>query len=83
MNRLTTKVPSDGYYDDTYYSNARNINIEDGKKAFSMANNKLGQLEDLEEELGIDLDVLFEAYFKVDGMGFSDFYITPVREEKI
>lgn len=34
MSRLTTKVPSDGYYADTYYSNARNINIEDGKKHF-------------------------------------------------
>ena len=57
MNRLTYKVNGHYYFD----------NLDD----LIDASNKLGQLEDIEEELGIDLILLFKAlkdglFYKLD-----------------
>ena len=48
MSRLTYKL------DDAYY-------VKEGRKDFNELAQKLGQYEDLEEELGIDLITLFKA----------------------
>lgn len=48
MSRLTYKL------DDAYY-------VKEGRKDFNELAQKLGQYEDLEEELGIDLLTLFKA----------------------
>lgn len=56
MTRLTRKV----YYDGIHYGSPDGIpcdNLEHLEKVYT----KLGQLEDIEEELGIDLITLFKA----------------------
>lgn len=57
--RLVEKGPSDGYYEDYYVGSYGNICNLGDNKCTSMVHNKLGQLEDIEEELGIDLITLF------------------------
>lgn len=91
--RLTEKDKYGHYY--TNKSNCRNIWSLDGKKLEGEffenqtlaidgeAIDKLGQLEDIEEELGIDLITLFKAlkngvYVKMDG--YIDFHRVGIDE---
>lgn len=57
MTRLTRKVDKEWHYEIDYHT------IDGDRKALGDLKfvNKLGQLEDVEEELGIDLITLFKA----------------------
>lgn len=61
--RLTKEIKDDYY--NGYYTNGRMssgiVYINSDKDFTNAAINKLGQLEDIEEELGIDLFILFKA----------------------
>lgn len=85
MTRLTKKDKYGHFY--TNQANCRNIWSSDGKKLEGeyfenktltidgKAIDKLGQLEDIEEDLGVDLITLFKAY--TDG-----FYVKGEEEKQ-
>ena len=72
MNRLTTKTSIMGRKHDLQYGCAKNWKKVERYYLIENAVDKLGELEDLEEELGISLLILFKAlkngfYIKYNG----------------
>ena len=64
--RMTAVQKGDGYYEDVYYTNGRTLSsgvvyLNEKGDFTNAAIQKLGELEDIEEELGIDLIVLAKA----------------------
>lgn len=63
--RMTAIQKSDGYYEDVYYTNGHMssgvIYLNEKGDFTNAAIQKLGELEDIEEELGIDLVILLKA----------------------
>lgn len=72
---MTAVQNGDGYYEDVYYTNGRTLSsgvvyLNEKGDFTNAAIQKLGELEDIEEELGIDLVTFHKAlkngvYYKV------------------
>ena len=62
MNRLTEKFKDDSGYQPIEHHNCCNVTLYDfNVDDYDLCVDKLGKLEDLEEELGCPLDVVFKA----------------------
>ena len=105
MNRLTTKIKGSNNYCEFELKNAKyknlfelssNREIENYVNTdLTLAIDKLGKLEDIEEELGIDLITLFKAlkngvyHFASDGVLIHDYgwlednYFYPEPHDKL
>lgn len=80
---MTAVQKGDGYYEDVYYTNGRTLSsgvvyLNNKGDFTNAAIQKLGELEDIEEELGIDLVTFHKAlkngvYYKVTDKSSTDF----------
>ena len=61
MNRLTKKIKADYFFNVENNKEIADKDIDNDFYASKAIRTKLGQLEDIEEELGIDLITLFKA----------------------
>ena len=65
-NRMTAVKKGDGYYEDVYYTNGRTLSsgvvyLNEKGDFTNAAIQKLGEIEDVEEGLGIDLVTFLKA----------------------